>query len=72
MPFKMGKRYPCDYTEEELRAQARELESAVTIPVNVEIMADHRVFDLGEAEKILRQAARALTKKITTSILNTI
>lgn len=56
MPSKLGKRYPSDYTEEELRAQARELESAVTIPANVEIEADHRVLDLGEVEKLLRQA----------------
>lgn len=52
----MGKKYPSDYTEEELRAQARELESAVTSPANVEIEADHRVLDLGEVEKLLRQA----------------
>jgi Pyruvate/2-oxoacid:ferredoxin oxidoreductase delta subunit len=58
MSSKRGRRYSRDYTDEELRAQARELESAVTIPVNVEIRADHRVFDLGEAEKILRQAKK--------------
>jgi hypothetical protein len=58
MPFRRGKRYSSDYTDEELRNQAHELKSAVTIHVNVEIMADHRVFDLGEAEKILRQAKK--------------
>lgn len=54
----MGKRYSSDYTDEELRDQARELENAVTIPVNVEIKADHRVLDLGEVEKILRKATK--------------
>jgi hypothetical protein len=52
------KRYARDYTDEELRAQARDLECAVTIPVNVEIEADHRVLDLGEVEKILKKARR--------------
>ncbi len=54
----MGKRYPRDYTDEELRAQAHDLESAVTIPVNVEIKADHRVLDLSEMERILYQAKK--------------
>ena len=58
MPSSMGKRYPNDYTEEELRTEARDLEKAVTIPVNVQIQADHRVFDLTEAEKMLRHAKR--------------
>lgn len=58
MPSRMGKRYPRDYTDDELRAQARELESAVTIPVNVEVDADQRVLDLSEVERILRQASR--------------
>ena len=58
MPSKMGKRYASDYTDEELRAEARELESAVTIPVNIQIQVDHRVFDLGEAESLLRRAKK--------------
>ncbi|MGB8780053.1 MAG: hypothetical protein WCD81_05325 [Candidatus Bathyarchaeia archaeon] len=33
----MGKRYSKDYSDEELRKQAGDLENAVTIPVNVEI-----------------------------------
>jgi hypothetical protein len=49
----MEKRYPSDYTDEELREQARELECAVTISVDLEIKVDHRVLDLGEVEKIL-------------------
>ena len=58
MPSKMGERYPRDYTDDELRAQASELESAVTIPVNVAIEADHRVLNLSEMETILRRAKR--------------
>jgi Pyruvate/2-oxoacid:ferredoxin oxidoreductase delta subunit len=58
MPSIMGKRYPRDYTDEELREQAGELECTVTIPVNLEVRADHRVLDLGEVEKILRKARR--------------
>ena len=54
----MGKRYPRDYTDEELRIQASELENAETIPVNLEIEADHRVLDLSEMKKILRQAKK--------------
>jgi len=53
-----GKRRQSDYTEEELRHEADTLERAVTIPVNVEIKVDHRVLDLAEVEKILRQANR--------------
>lgn len=58
MPNRIGKKYPHDYTEEELRAQARELKSATTIPVNVQIEADHRVFDLSEMKRILKKAKR--------------
>lgn len=64
MPSKLWKRYPSDYTEEELRAQARELESAVTIPANVEIEADHRVLDLGEVEKLLRQLRTSSSRTV--------
>lgn len=44
------------YTEKELREIADSLESAVTLPVNVEVGVDHRVFDLSEVEKILRDS----------------
>jgi Pyruvate/2-oxoacid:ferredoxin oxidoreductase delta subunit len=47
---------PHYYTEKELGDIADSLESAVTLPVNVEIEADHRVFDLSEVEKILRDS----------------
>ena len=49
-------RYPRDYTEEELREQAASIEKAVTLPVNVEVEAEHRVLDLSEVEKLLRNA----------------
>jgi hypothetical protein len=49
-------RYPRDYTEEELREQAASIEKAVTLPVNVEVEAEHRVLDLSEVEKLLRGA----------------
>jgi Pyruvate/2-oxoacid:ferredoxin oxidoreductase delta subunit len=50
------RRYPRDYTEEELREQAASIERAVTIPVNVEVEAEHRVLDLSEVERLLRNA----------------
>jgi NAD-dependent dihydropyrimidine dehydrogenase PreA subunit len=52
----MGKRYSNDYSDEELRKQADNLENAVTIPVNVEIKTDHRVLDLSEVESYLKKA----------------
>lgn len=52
----MGKRYLNDYSNEELRKQAGDLENAVTIPVNVEIKTNHRVLDLSEVESYLRRA----------------
>jgi Pyruvate/2-oxoacid:ferredoxin oxidoreductase delta subunit len=59
----VGKRYLRDYTDEELRKQADDLENAVTIPVNVEIRMDERVFDLSEVEKILKQAKRIIVQE---------
>lgn len=44
------------YSEEEAKKIADELEKAVTIPVNVEIEAEHRVYDLSEVKKILESA----------------
>jgi len=49
-------RYPRDYTEEELKGQAASIEKAVTLPVNVEVEAEHMVLDLSEVEKLLRGA----------------
>ena len=48
------------YSEKQLHEIADDIDRAVTIPVNYMIEADHRVFDLSEVEKILREA-----KKIT-------
>lgn len=58
MSSKMGKRYAKDYSDEELRKRAGEFEIVVTIPVNVEVKADHRVLDLGEVEGYLKRAKR--------------
>lgn len=44
------------YTKKELREIAISLDSAVALPVNVEMEADHRVFDMSEVEKILRES----------------
>jgi Pyruvate/2-oxoacid:ferredoxin oxidoreductase delta subunit len=44
------------YSEKELRDIADSLALVVTLPVNVEIEAEHRVFDMGEVEKILRES----------------
>jgi NAD-dependent dihydropyrimidine dehydrogenase PreA subunit len=51
-----GRRYHRDYTEEELKEQAASIEKAVTLPVNVEVEAEHRVLDLSEVEKLLKGA----------------
>lgn len=56
MPSKMGVRYPKDYTEEQLEENAETLERAITVPVNIEIDAEHRVFDLSEMRAILEKA----------------
>ncbi len=42
------------YSEKELRDIAADLTSVVTVPVSLEIEAEHRVLDLSEVEKILR------------------
>jgi len=52
------KRYSNDYSEEELRKQADNLENAVTIPVNLEIKTNHRVLDLSEVESYLKKARK--------------
>jgi len=54
----MGKRYSKDYSDGELRKRADEFESVATIPVNMEIKADHRVLDLREVEEYLKKAKR--------------
>ncbi|MBD3206925.1 hypothetical protein GF319_11375, partial [Candidatus Bathyarchaeota archaeon] len=56
MPSKMGLRYPKDYTEKQLEENADTLERAITVPVNIEIDAEHRVYDLSEMRAILEKA----------------
>ena len=46
------------YSDAELMEIADEIDRAVTIPVNMRIEAEHRVYDLSEIEKILREAKR--------------
>ncbi len=46
------------YTEEETRRITDEIEKAVTIPVNAEIEAEHRVYDMSEMREILLDADR--------------
>jgi len=58
MPSRMGQRYPRDYTEERLREIADDLEKAVTVPVNVMVEAEHRVYDLSEMKEILGAAEK--------------
>lgn len=54
----LGKRYPNDYTIEELDGIYSDIKTAVTVPVNVAIRAEHRVLDLTRMEEILRGAER--------------
>lgn len=58
MPYKMGDRVANDFTEEELRKDAMNLEKVVTVPVNVDLEVDHRVLDLSELRSILGVAKR--------------
>ena len=44
------------YSEVQLREIAEDIEKTVTVPVNVMVEADHRVYDLREVERILRAA----------------
>ena len=46
------------YTTKQLKEIAEDIDRAVTIPVNISIEAEHRVFDLTEVEKILKEATR--------------
>jgi Pyruvate/2-oxoacid:ferredoxin oxidoreductase delta subunit len=50
----MGKKSGHYYSEKELSDIASELTSAVALPVNVKIEAEHRVLNLSEVEKILK------------------
>jgi Pyruvate/2-oxoacid:ferredoxin oxidoreductase delta subunit len=46
------------YSEEQVQRITDELEKAVTIPVNIEIEAEHRVYDFSEIKEILEKAGR--------------
>lgn len=46
------------FSEKQLREIADELDRAITIPVNTIIEAEHKVYDVSEMEKILREARR--------------
>lgn len=67
VPSRMGKRYSNDYSDEQLRKQADDLENAVTIPVNVEIKADHKVLDLSEVEGYLKKSEEDRSSKLRLS-----
>ena len=54
----LGKKYEKDYTIEELEKIYSDIDTAVAVPVNVAIKADHRVLDLSRMEDILRGAER--------------
>ena len=51
------------YTDEETRRITDDLEKAVTIPVNAEIQAEHRVYDMSEMREILLDADRIAVQK---------
>jgi ferredoxin len=46
------------HTDERARRIADELEHAVTIPVNIDLWAQHRVYDLSEIKEILEKSQR--------------
>ena len=46
------------YTDKQQREMRKDLESAVTIPVNTEIDVEHRVYDMSEMMEVLLDADR--------------
>ena len=46
------------YTEEQVKEITDDLENAVTIPVNINLGAQHRVYDLSEIKEILEKSER--------------
>jgi len=49
-----------DWTKEELKREYIDTMTAITIPVNISIEGQQRIFGIAEAKKILKQArARA-------------
>jgi len=63
MHVKPGDRYPNDYSVEELRDIAGSIDVAVTVPVNVQVDAEHRVYDLSEMRAILGKAGRIVLQE---------
>lgn len=53
---RLGHRFENDWSDEELRKIYRDIESAVTIPVNIAIEGEHRILDLNRVEELLREA----------------
>jgi len=51
-----GGRFENDWSTEELEEIYSDISKAVTVPVDIEVEAEHRVLDLGRMEEILRGA----------------
>jgi len=58
-PHSNGERF---YSETQLHEIADDIESAITIPVNVMIEADHMVYDFSEAKEILSKAHKIVVE----------
>ena len=54
----LGKRYERDYDEEALERIYDDITAAVSVPVNLDLEAEHRVLDLSRMEEIIRSARR--------------
>jgi electron transport complex protein RnfB len=63
MRVRPGDRYPNDYTVEELKDIAESLKAAVTVPVSVQVEAEHRVYDMSEMKEILRKAEKIVLQE---------
>lgn len=50
------------YSDKDLQNIAEDIDKVVTIPVNMVIEAEHRVFDLSEVEKILRESQKIVVQ----------
>ena len=46
------------YSDDDTKKIADELEKAITVPVNIEVEAEHRVYDFSEMKEILESADR--------------
>lgn len=56
------KRYPNDWSPEDIQELQTNLIKGVSIPVNVEIKAEHNVFDFKKVKEILKGAKRIVIK----------